>query len=275
MREKDMSQYPTPPRLGKDGAMRIAVAGGTGVVGRHVVDVARERGIETVVLSRSTGVDLLASDGLAHKIEGADAVIDVTSILTQAGPKSRAFFSIVTANLIEAELAAGVAHHVALSIVGCDKAPFGYYAGKAAQERLVTRGQIPWTLLRATQFHEFAQQLYSRIKLGPVSVVPTMTSQPVAAREVAERLVELAVAAPSGRALDLAGPEVHRMADMVTRYKKAIDAPGPVYEVALPGGFGRAMRDGTLLPGPTAQRGSQTFAEWVADIAPDSRTTSH
>ncbi|GHD52888.1 SDR family oxidoreductase [Mycetocola manganoxydans] len=253
--------------------MRIAVAGGTGVVGRHVVDIARERGNEVVILSRFTGVDLLTRTGLDQRLEGTDAVIDVTSILTQSGPKSRAFFSIVTANLLEAEKAAGVGHHIVLSIVGSDRAPFGYYAGKAAQEQLVTGGEVPWTILRATQFHEFAGQLYLRIKLGPVNIVPTMTSQPVAAREVAERLVELAEATPSGRATDIAGPEVLRMADMVTRYKKAIGAPGPVLEAPLPGGFGTAMRDGTLLPGPSAELGSQTFADWVAGVEQEHRGT--
>src|SRR5690606_32273907 len=132
-------------RVGKDGAMRIAVAGGTGVVGRHVVDVARDTGNEVVILSRFAGVDLLTSTGLARRLDGVDAVIDVTSILTQSGPKSRAFFSIVTTNLLEAERAAGIGHHVALSIVGSDQAPFGYYAGKAAQEELVSRGETPWT----------------------------------------------------------------------------------------------------------------------------------
>src|SRR5690606_28447067 len=103
-----------------------------------------------------------------------------------------------------AEAAAGVGHHVALSIVGVDRAPYGYYAGKALQERLVTEGEVPWTILCATQFHEFAGQIYGQVKLGPIVVVPVMRSQPVAAREVAERLVELATDAPAGRVPDLA-----------------------------------------------------------------------
>ena len=111
--------------------MKIVVAGGSGMVGRHVVAVAQERGHRVVVLSRATGVDLATGAGLAQQLEAADVVIDVTSTATQSAQQSRQFFGAVTRNLLEAEGAAGVPHHVALSIVGSDKAPFGYYAGKA------------------------------------------------------------------------------------------------------------------------------------------------
>jgi uncharacterized protein YbjT (DUF2867 family) len=243
--------------------MKIVVAGGSGMVGRHVVAVAQERGHRVVALSRSTGVDLATGAGLAQQLEAADVVIDVTSTATQSAQQSRQFFGAVTRNLLEAEGAAGVPHHVALSIVGSDKAPFGYYAGKALQEELVSTGQIPWTILRATQFHEFAQQMVERFRFGPVTMVPTMTSQPVAAREVAERLVELAEGEPQGRPADLAGPEELRMTAMVKAYTAAMSIRGPVVQIPLPGGFGKAMRDGTTLAGPGAQRGVQTFAQWI------------
>ena len=246
--------------------MKIVVAGGSGMVGRHVVAVAQERGQRVVVLSRATGVDLATGAGLAQQLEAADVVIDVTSTATQSAQQSRQFFGAVTRNLLEAEGAAGVPHHVALSIVGSDKAPFGYYAGKALQEELVSTGRIPWTILRATQFHEFAQQMVERFRFGPVTMVPTMTSQPVAAREVAERLVELAEGEPQGRPADLAGPEELRMAAMVKAYTAATGVRGPVVEIPLPGGFGKAMRDGTTLAGPDAQRGVQTFAQWIEGL---------
>lgn len=246
--------------------MRIAVAGGTGVVGRHVVDVATAHGHEVVVMARSVGIDLAAGDDLGRILTGTDVVIDVSSTVTQSARRSREFFGAVTRNLLAAERTVGVGHHVALSIVGSDKAPFGYYAGKAVQEELVARADTPWTILRATQFHEFARQLYERFRIGPFNVVPTMFSQPVAAREVAERLVALAETGPAGRPADLAGPEALRMVDMVRAFAAASGRRGPVIQVPLPGGFGRAMRDRTLLAGPSADIGTQTFADWLSSV---------
>ncbi|WP_448808970.1 SDR family oxidoreductase [Agromyces bauzanensis] len=246
--------------------MKIAVAGGTGTVGHHVVDVVREQGHEPVILTRSAGIDLITGDGLARALAGVDAVIDVSSTKTLSDAESREFFGTVTRNLLDAEAAAGVGHHVALSIVGVDLAPYGYYAGKVLQEQLVETGPVPWTILRATQFHEFASQLYGRITLGPFVLVPSMQSQPVAAREVAERLVALATDAPAGRVADLAGPRVERMADMVRRYAKAAGKPARIIQMPLPGAYGKAMRVGTLLAKPGADRGVQTFDEWVATV---------
>ena len=251
--------------MGHTEFMRIAVAGGTGTVGRHVVEVAREQGHEVVVLSRSTGVDLVAGTGLAAALEGVDAVIDVTSKGTQSAAESERFFGAVTRNLLAAEQSAGVGHHLALGIVGSLDAPFGYYAGKKAQEELVAGGPVPWTILRATQFHEFASQIYGGITAGPFILVPKMTSQPVAAREVAERLVEL-TARPAGRVADLAGPAVESMARMVRTWARAVGKRGPIVEVPVPGGFGKAMRDGTLVAGAGADVGRQSFDEWVAAL---------
>lgn len=248
--------------------MRIVVAGATGAVGHRVVEAARGRGHETTALSRSNGHDLAAGGpALSAALAGADAVIDVTSVVTQSSRTSEEFFGAVTGHLLRAEEDAGVPHHLALSIVGSDAAPFGYYAGKQVQEQLVSRGRIPWTILRATQFHEFARQLHERFSAGPFTVVPTMTSQPVAAREVAERLVLLAETGPSGRPADLCGPETLRMKDMVRDYAAAIGSRGPIIEVPLPGGFGKAMRDGTILCGPDADRGRQTFSQWIDELA--------
>jgi uncharacterized protein YbjT (DUF2867 family) len=246
--------------------MRIAVAGGTGTVGRHVVDVVGERGHEAVVLSRAHGVDLVAGTGLDAVLDGVDAVVDVTSVMTQSGKRAVRFFRAVTTNLLAAEARAGVGHHVALSVVGCDRAPEGHYAGKVAQEELVTAGPVPWTLLRATQFHEFAGQLHAQLAFGPVHAVPVMRAQPVAAREVAERLVALVEAGPAGRVADLAGPEVLRMTDMVRGFARATGRGGVVLPVPLPGRLGRAFRDGTLLPGPTADRGVRTFDRWLTEL---------
>jgi uncharacterized protein YbjT (DUF2867 family) len=246
-----------------DRITRIAVAGGTGTVGRFVVEALRRDGHDVVVLTRSAGVDLVSGAGLEDAIVGVDAVVDVSSVQTQSARASERFFGSVTTNLLAAESRAGVAHHVALGIVGSDRAPHGYYAGKAVQERLIESGAVPWTILRATQFHEFARQLIGQVRLGPVVVAPVMRSQPVAARTVGERLARLAVAGPAGRVPDLAGPRKERMPELVRRVIAADGLPGRVISVPLPGGFGRALRDGTILPGPDAVLDGPTFDEWL------------
>jgi uncharacterized protein YbjT (DUF2867 family) len=245
--------------------VKIAIAGGTGAVGRHVTSAVRAMGHEPVVLTRSTGVDLTGATGLTAALEGVTSVIDVTSIQTRSAAKSKKFFGAVTRNLLAAEVEAGVRHHVALGIVGSDKAPFEYYAGKVEQEHLVESGPVPWTILRATQFHEFAAQIYGQVKVGPFVLIPTMTSQPVAAWQVAERLVALAVGEARGRVPDLAGPEVLRMLAMVRQYLAATGHTARLLQVPLPGGFGKAMRDGTLTPTGRFDTASQTFGAWLRE----------
>lgn len=208
--------------------MRIAVAGGTGVVGRHVVAAAEARGDEVVVLSRSTGTDLLDGTGLAEALAGVAAVVDVANVNSMARKASVAFFETVTQHLLAAEAAAGVRHHVALSIVGVDRIPFGYYQGKLAQEKAVAAGAVPWSVLRATQFHEFPGQLLDRVP-GPVVPTPRMRSATIAAAEVGAHLVELAAGEPVGMAPELAGPEEHEMVDLVRRWSRSPDAAGTSY----------------------------------------------
>jgi uncharacterized protein YbjT (DUF2867 family) len=244
--------------------MRVAVAGGTGVVGRRVVEVARERGHDVVVLARSQGVDLTTGAGLVEKLAGVDAVIDASNRSVGRRVKAEAFFGGVTRNLLGAESAAGVGHHVVLSIVGIDDVDIGYYAGKREQERVAAEGSVPWSVLRATQFHEFAEQALSFMRVGLFSVVPRMLSQPVAAREVGEALVDLVEAGPAGRVPDLAGPERHQMVDLVRKLSQARGLGRRVVPVSFPGAGGRAMRSGALSPTDDGPRGRVTFDEWLA-----------
>ncbi|QAY71994.1 NAD-dependent epimerase/dehydratase family protein [Agromyces protaetiae] len=245
--------------------MKLAVAGGTGTVGTHVVDVAREHGHEVVVLTRSNGVDLLTGAGLAEALAGVEVVIDTSNITTLSAAKAVAFFTTATRTLLAAERAAGVRHHVALSIVGVDRAPYDYYAGKLAQERAV-EGQtdVPWTIQRTTQFHEFAGQMLAQLSFGPFHVVPSIPSAPVAAREVAERLVALAEGGAVGRARDLGGPRDERLPDMVRGLVRRTGVRGPVIPVVLPTAQLRAMRRGAAMPDADADRSAQTFEEWLA-----------
>ncbi|GAA1728003.1 SDR family oxidoreductase [Microbacterium paludicola] len=242
---------------------RMAIAGGTGVVGRLVVEAARGAGHDTVVLARAAGVDLVTGTGVSEALAGADVVIDVSSTTTLSAQRSVQFFEAATRTLLAAEREAGVGHHVALSIVGAAGAPTGYYAGKAAQERLVMASGGRWSILRATQFHEFAAQMVQRGAMLGMVAVPRMLSQPVAAAAVADELVAIAEGAPRGLADDLAGPQVERMADMVRRYLRRTGRRAPVVELRLPGAMGRASADGGLLAGASAKLATETFEQWL------------
>ena len=244
--------------------MRIAVAGGTGVVGRHVVEAVGAAGHDAVVLSRSHGVDLVTARGLDTALEGADTVIDVASIETLKAGAAIEFFTAATGNLVAAAADAGVAHVVLLSIVGIDRIPYDYYAGKVAQEKVVEASRVPWTILRATQFHEFAAQMFDRAKVGPLHLAPNARTQPVAAREVGERLAVLAAGDPQGRVRDFAGPREERLADMVRAFARREGYRGWVPALNVPGPQMAGMRAGLALPGADADLGSQTFDEWLA-----------
>lgn len=240
--------------------MRLAVAGGTGMVGSRIVALARVAGHEVRLLSRSQGVDLTRPGAL--DLTGVDVVIDASGTKTTAAAKSRAFFRAVSEELLRAGAAAGVRHLVVLSIVGAADAPHGYYAGKAEQERIVVASRVPWTILRATQFFEFADQV--AVPMGPFAVVPAMRSQPLAAESVARRLMEIAEGAPLGLAPDIAGPEEMRMAELARAVRAARGQRGRVFELPLPGGLGRALREGAILPGPEAQLLGPRFEQWLS-----------
>lgn len=242
--------------------MRIAIAGGTGTVGRHAVEAARAAGHEAVVLSRGSGVDVLTGAGLAGALAGADAVIDVTSIMSLSEKKARRFFETGTRNLLAAETEAGVGHHVALSIVGIDGIDTAYYAAKLAQERAVAAGPVPFTIVRAAQFHEFAGQVLSQVP-GPFAVAPRTLMRPVAAREVGAHLVRVAEGGPTGRAQDIVGPRDETLADVARRQLAFDGIRRRVLDVKLPGAYGAGLASGALRGGPDARQGEITFDEWL------------
>jgi uncharacterized protein YbjT (DUF2867 family) len=245
--------------------MRIAVAGGTGLVGRYVVAELRAAGHEPVVLTRSAGADVITGDGLDAALDGAQAVIDVTNTPTMSGRKSVAFFTAGTGNLLTAGRRAGVQHHVVLSIVGTGRPGMtgGYNAGKVAQEALVRQSGMPFSIMRATQFHQFIPELLDRIP-GPVLLVPRMRIQPVAACEVAAELAGLAAGPPAGMAPEIAGPEQADLADLARQLSQARRSRRPVLQVRVPGAAGQAMAAGAMLPAGPGLRGTQTFAGWLA-----------
>src|SRR6185312_12831055 len=209
-----VGRRPGTRRRGAGPAMKVAVAGGTGLTGRHVARSLTDAGHEPVLLARSRGVDLVTGDGLAGALAGVDAVVDVSNVTTTRREVSERFFTAATTHLRDAAAEAGVGHYVLLSVVRVD---LPYYAGKRRQEQLLAVGTVPWTVLRTTQFHEFAAQVLARTR-GRIAPVPAMPSRPVSVAEVADALVEAALADPlDGYATELAGPEVLRLDDMARR----------------------------------------------------------
>jgi uncharacterized protein YbjT (DUF2867 family) len=243
--------------------MKIAVAGGTGQTGRLVVDRLSRDGHQPVVLARAVGVDLVRGHGLDDALRGVDVVIDVSDVRTTSAKKSTDFFRTATVNLLKSAARSGVKHHIALSIVGIDRVRTGYYMGKLAQEHEVTTGPVPWTILRATQFHEFAQQVLDQVP-GPIALVPRMQSQPIAMREVADHLCTLAAGRPQQRPPELAGPKVEFTVDMARRLIARRGQRRVVIPLWLPGPGFKAAANGALLPQAQGPRGAQTFEQWLA-----------
>jgi uncharacterized protein YbjT (DUF2867 family) len=236
--------------------MRIAVAGGTGMVGRYVVLAAEAAGHQAVVLSRSRGVDIQTGRGLEAALDGAETVIDVTNRREDAA----SFFVQVATQIQTVGAQRGVKHVVTLSIVGIDRAPDNvYYAAKLRHEQAALAGPVPATVLRATQFHEFAAQVLQWNRQGDVATIPNQRVQTVAARTVGQVLVELAQKAPLGMAPDLAGPEPADLVDLARAFVRQRDAR--VQVVADESGPGLP---GVSLPGPGARLEGPTFAAWLA-----------
>jgi uncharacterized protein YbjT (DUF2867 family) len=251
---------------------RIAVAGATGRVGRHVVEVLRERGCDVVAMSRASGVDVVTGSGLAQALEGVERIIDVAS---GPSPEQRAateFFETATANLQRESSRAGVSGIVVVSIIGTEHFTTGYNAAKVAHEQAMLSGPIPVRVLRAAQFHEFVPQLVEWGTRGDVAYVQRMRTQLVAARTVAEQLVELALApgaefsAGGGDAepSQIAGPRDESLTEMAKllvgrrgqslRIEEWRDPDDPDREL---------LENGALLPGPDAILAGPTFEEWL------------
>jgi uncharacterized protein YbjT (DUF2867 family) len=244
--------------------MRIAVAGATGNIGALTVTALQKAGHDVVRISRSLGVDLVTGEGLDAALTGVDAVVDATNATAADPAETVAFFGAVTRNLLAAEERAGVRHHVLLSIAGVDRVEGNaHYAGKREQERLVTAGPVPWSIVPATQFHDFAAMLAGWTEQDGVATIPPLLVQPVAPADVAAVLAEVAAGAPQGRCPDLAGPETQDLVDMARR---TYQARGRTVKLVptWAGLFGPEMAGNALLPGEGARIAPTTFDEWLA-----------
>jgi len=249
--------------------LRVAVIGGTGLAGHHTVEALRRAGQDVVVVARSRGIDVVTGEGLDEALRGVDTVVDVTNVQAPGAEATLQFFSAATKNLLSAELRAHVKHHVLLSIVNIDRMEGNaHYAGKRLQERLVTSSSIPWTIQRATQFHEFAGMVVDWTRKGDVAYVPPLLLQPVAASDVGGVLSEVAMEAPRGRAPDLAGPQPEDMVDMARRTLSARGESLRLIPSWRTGLFGVETAGEGFLPGPGARLGPTTFDAWLKTLAP-------
>jgi uncharacterized protein YbjT (DUF2867 family) len=245
--------------------MRVAVVGGTGLVGRHTVEALEQMGHQAVVVARSGGVDVTSGAGLDRALAGAESVVDVTNTTATDTVAARGFFGAATENLLAAEQRVGVGHHVVLSIVGLDMVEGNaHYAGKRRQEGLVRGGPIPHTILRATMFHEFAEMVVGWTRKGDAATVPPLLIRPVAASDVGRVLAEVATGMPGGRAPDLAGPEPQDLVDMARRASAVRGESIRLVPSWRDGPFGVEMAGEVLLPGPDARFAPTTFEAWLA-----------
>jgi uncharacterized protein YbjT (DUF2867 family) len=243
------------------------VAGASGRIGRFTVDALSASGHEVVQISRALGVDAYAGTGLDDALADVDAVIDTVNTPSQDKAEIVDFFGTITTNLLAAEERAGVGHHVLLSIVGIDHHhDVPHYAGKREQERLVAEGPVPWSIVRATQFHDFAAMVASwTLQNGTATIAPLLV-QPIAPQDVGEILADVATHPPLGRRIDIAGPQTQDLVDMARR---TFAARGEEVELVPTwrGVFDTSMAGEVLLPGDEVRLGRITFDEWLASGA--------
>jgi uncharacterized protein YbjT (DUF2867 family) len=250
---------------------KIAVAGATGRVGRHIVDVLEEAGHDVVPMSRSTGVDVVTGEGLSQALVGVDCIVDAASWPSNEQKPATEFFIAASRNLQEEGERAGVQRIVVVSIIGADRATTGYIASKVPHERAMQSGPIPVSILRAAQFHDFVPLFLEWGRQGDVIYVPHMRTQPVAARTVAEALAELATGStpapePSaGTIPEIAGPREESLVDMAELLAARRGDSVRIEEVSDPDDPEQALyASGALLPGPDAVLAGPTFEQWLA-----------
>jgi uncharacterized protein YbjT (DUF2867 family) len=245
--------------------MKIVVIGGSGLIGSHLVKRLQECGHVAVPASRSSGVNTLTGEGLAEAIVGAAVVVDVANSPSFEDKAVLEFFETSGHNLLAAEAAAGTCHHVALSVVGTDRLlASGYFRAKMAQETLIQESGIPYTIVRATQFFEFVGAIAESGVDGQTVRLPPAMMQPVASEDVAAALADVAVSGPANGMVELAGPELIRMDDLVRQFLSARGDSRQVIADPAARYFGTVVDDQSLTPGNSPRVGSTRFADWLA-----------
>lgn len=245
--------------------MKIVVIGGSGLIGSRVVERLRKQGREVLAASPASGVDAVTGEGLDAALAGAQVVVDVSNSPSFAPDDVMAFFRASQGNLAAAEARAGVAHHVALSIVGTERLPdSGYFLAKLEQERLVKASPVPYTIVRATQFFEFLAAIGQGSAQAGEARLPTALMQPVAADDVADAVADAALAAPCKGTSEVAGPQALPMDEFVRRTLQGRAGAPRVVGDAQARYFGAAIDDRSLTPGEGARIGATGFEDWLA-----------
>ncbi|MBI1357488.1 MAG: NAD(P)H-binding protein [Acidobacteria bacterium] len=244
--------------------MKIVIIGGAGLIGSKIVRRLTERGYEAVAASRRTGVDSFTGKGLAKAMAGAQVVVDVSKPSTHGGRAALEFFETSTRNLLSREAAAGVGHHVALSVTGVEGiSHIGWMRAKLAQEKQIRDASIPYSIVRSTQFFEFVAAIADSATVGNAVQLPPVFLQPIAADDVADVVTEVAIGAPLNGFLEIAGPERFRLDAVVGRVLRRRNDTREVAVDSRAGYFGGSLGELSLVPGGQARLGKIRFADWL------------
>ena len=244
--------------------MKIVVIGGTGLIGSKTVAILRQGGHEVVAASPNSGVNTITGEGLKEAMAGAQVVIDLANSPSFEDKAVLEFFQTSGRNLLAAEAAAGVRHHVALSIVGIDRSDNGYFRAKVAQEKLIKASGIPYTIIRSTQFLEFLKGIADSSADGNIVRISTGLFQPIAADDVAAVVADVALAPPRNGIVEIAGPEQAPFNEIVARYLKAVGDPREVVRDPKARYFGGRVEERSLVPLGEARLGRIGFDEWLS-----------
>jgi uncharacterized protein YbjT (DUF2867 family) len=248
--------------------MKIVVIGGSGLIGSTLVNTLGDHGHNALAASLDSGVNTLTGEGLSEALAGASVVVDVSNSPSFEDAAVMEFFKTSTGNLLAAEAAAGVAHHVALSVVGTERlTESGYFRAKLAQEKLIEGSPIPHSIVRATQFYEFVGAIADAATEGDTVRLPTALIQPMAAEEVAAAVARTAVAAPANGIVEIGGPEAFRFDKLISYGLSARNDPRHVIADPDARYFGTTLADTSLLPGDGAQLGETRFEDWLSALA--------
>jgi uncharacterized protein YbjT (DUF2867 family) len=251
--------------------MKLVVIGGTGLIGSKLVDKLREHGHDAFAAAPATGVDTITGDGLAAALDGASVVVDVSNSPSFEDAAVLEFFQTSTGNLLAAESAAGVAHHVAMSVVGCDRLPdSGYLRSKVVQEKLIEQSGMPYSIVRSTQFFEFMQSVAQAATDGDTVRLSPALVQPIAADDIVAAVGQVAVGTPVNGIVEVAGPEPFPLDELVRRTLMARDDPRTVVTDPSARYFGALLSERSLLPGDGARIATTTFEDWL-DLSPVAR----
>jgi uncharacterized protein YbjT (DUF2867 family) len=253
----------------EDKDMKIVVIGGSGLIGTKLVNRLRQKGHDVVAASPNSGVNTITGEGLAEALAGAQVVVDVANSPSFEDRAVLEFFETSGRNLLAAEAAAGVGHHVALSVVGTDRLPeSGYLRAKMAQEKLIKASKIPYTILRSTQFFEFVNGIAQSATDGQTVRLSPALLQPIVSDDVAAALADVVLGPPVNGTVELAGPERISLDQLVRRYLSAKHDPRQVVADIHARYFGTELNDQSLTPGDNPRIGPTRFEDWLSRSIP-------